>query len=135
MAGERFRTELGEAWFDDENGIVRFAYFHGAVCNLEGAKAILAVEEQAAGGGGSKIKGRLLPILIDMRPAGVTIDQEARAFFARIKSFSAFAFLVDSPVSTIMTKIFAAVYEKELVPTKLFNSEREAIDWLHGFLE
>ncbi|WP_394841198.1 hypothetical protein LZC95_29525 [Pendulispora brunnea] len=127
MAGERFRTELGEAWFDDENGIVRFAYFAGGACNLEGAKKVLAVEELASA-------GKRLPILIDVR-LPITVDQEARAFFARIKSFSAFAFLVDSPVSTMMTKIFAAVHEKELVPTKLFNAEREAIDWLQGFLE
>ncbi|WP_394830510.1 hypothetical protein LVJ94_28795 [Pendulispora rubella] len=112
---------------DDENGIVRFAYFAGGVCDLEGAKRILAVEERASG-------GKRLPILIDVR-LPVTIDQEARAFFARIKSFSAFAFLMDSPVSAMMTKIFAAVHEKELVPTKLFNSEREAIDWLQGFSE
>lgn len=76
---------------------------------------------------------RKYPLLIDAR--GIkSITREARSFFTtngRETNTMAFAILIDSSVSKVVGNFFLGI-NKPAVPTKLFLSENEALEWLQN---
>jgi hypothetical protein len=76
------------------------------------------------------------PLLIDSRNIK-SITKEARDHFSiqqRKTSITAFAVLIDSPLSRIIGNFFMGL-NKLTVPAKLFTQEQEALDWLKQYLE
>jgi hypothetical protein len=76
------------------------------------------------------------PVLIDIR-ASQGIDRETRAYYSSaegVKSDTALALLVESPVTQVMANFFIG-FNQPPVPTRLFTSEAEAVAWLKGFRE
>jgi hypothetical protein len=81
-------------------------------------------------------KGKKLPLLVDSRNIK-SMEREARVYYAGEegrKSVSACALLIGSPVSRVIGNFFMGL-NKPLVPTRLFTSETEAIEWLRRFIE
>jgi hypothetical protein len=80
--------------------------------------------------------GNTFPLLIDSRNIR-SITKEARDFFSmnnRDSCISAFAILIDSPLSRIIGNFFMGL-NKPRVPARLFTIEKEALDWLKEFLK
>lgn len=78
-------------------------------------------------------EGRQFPILCDIR--GVKeIDKPARSYLALEGSvqITAIAFIVDSPVSVMLTKFYLKT-SKPPVPTRSFKNIEEALVYLNGF--
>ena len=62
------------------------------------------------------------------------IEREARAYYSSLRSITARALLVESPVTRVMANFFISI-NKPPVPTKLFTSEDQAVAWLKNFME
>jgi hypothetical protein len=76
-------------------------------------------------------KGKNFPILVDLREIK-SISKEARDHFSmrgRKPHVTAIAMLVNSPVSRIVGNFFLGL-NKPTVPTRLFNSQKEAVNWI-----
>ncbi|MBC7865317.1 MAG: hypothetical protein IAF38_20240 [Bacteroidia bacterium] len=74
---------------------------------------------------------KIPPILVDLRKIK-SISKEARDYFAmknRKPGVKAIAMLIKSPVSKIIGNFFLGI-NLPSVPTKLFNSETKALNWL-----
>ena len=81
-------------------------------------------------------KTKKYPLLIDSRKIK-SITKEARDHFSiqnRETFITAFAVLIDSPLSRIIGNFFMGL-NKPTIPAKLFTNENEAIDWLTQYLE
>lgn len=79
--------------------------------------------------------GNNYPLLIDTRDIR-SISKEARDFFSmnnRKSNVTAFAILIDSPLSKIIGNFFMGL-NKPRVPVQLFTSETDALTWLKSFL-
>jgi len=75
------------------------------------------------------------PILVDIRKIK-SINKEARDHFAmrdRKPRVCAIAMLINSPLSKVVGNFYLAINQPS-VPTKLFNSEDKAIEWLKQFV-
>jgi hypothetical protein len=108
--------------------ILRVISLPGAEETLDDAKQILAASQQL-------MQGTPRPMLVDLRKIR-SHSREARQYYARPEasgSTRAAAILVGSPVSRMIGN-FALGFNKMAVPTKLFTSEAEALDWLKEFL-
>jgi hypothetical protein len=78
--------------------------------------------------------GESFPLLIDSRQIR-SITKEARDFFSmnnRESCVSAFAIIIDSPLSRIIGNFFMGL-NKPRVPARLFTTETEALKWLKEF--
>lgn len=76
-------------------------------------------------------KGSNYPILVDLREIK-SISKEARDHFSmrgRKPHVTAISMLVNSPVSKIVGNFFLGL-NKPTVPTRLFTSQKEAINWV-----
>ncbi len=112
----------------DDSGIVICTVFKGALLNLDNAKEnILAVKKMA--------NGKVIPVLVDIRQAK-GVDKEARAYLAGTEAGAvqnACALLVGSPLSQLIGNFFLGL-NKTQFPTRLFNNEEKAMQWLTKFL-
>jgi hypothetical protein len=121
-------TRTGRAWFDEENGIVRFEVRSDVEQTREDAKYnFRAVKEVSA--------GARYPLLIDLSRAK-NVSKEARDSYggADHRMYAkALAIVGTSPISKMIANIWFAVYGDKDVPTKAFGSVRDAIAWLKGF--
>ena len=126
MEPEKVKTSTGTTWMDPELGILRFEYAPGAVCKIADAKENIEQQTRIA-------DGKVVPILVDVTKAK-EVDGESRAHYAAQKAFSAMALVTDSPIAKVIGNIFLAVHGKRGIPTRLFTSEAEAIQWLKTFL-
>ncbi len=99
----------------DENGILRVTCLPGATQTLAQAHENMSVEVQLS-------RGKRRPILVDL-----TGGEEAA------KYQSAIALLIGSPLSRVIGNFFIG-FNKSPMPTKLFTSEPEALEWLKEFL-
>ena len=75
--------------------------------------------------------GIIYPILVDLREIK-SISKEARDHFSmrgRSPNVTAVAMLVRSPVSRIIGNFFIG-FSKPVVPTRMFNEEKDAIRWV-----
>ena len=79
--------------------------------------------------------GKKFPILIDAR--GIkSMTREARNHFStngRDSKTNSFGIIVKSPISRVVGNFFMGI-NKPLVPTKLFENEEKAIEWLQNYL-
>jgi hypothetical protein len=110
------------------DGILRIISLPGAEETLDDAKQIVAASRQL-------VQGTPRPMLVDLRDIR-SHSREARQLYARPESsgtLRAAAILVGSPISRVIGN-FALGFNKLVVPTRLFTSEAEALDWLKGFL-
>jgi hypothetical protein len=112
----------------EEDGILRAVTDPTAKITLEDAKAHLETIRLLN-------KGKRHPILADIRQIGA-IYREARVYFSSeelAKDVSAVALWVGSPVSRIIGNFLIGM-NKLFMPTRLFDSEEKALEWLKGFL-
>ena len=109
-----------------EDGIVQTVVFPGAEYTLVDAKQNLASIVQVS-------NGKRLPLLVDIRNAK-TLERAARQEFAADEWVTSTALLIDSALSRMIGNVFIT-FSKPVIPTRLFTSEAEAVEWLKGFLE
>jgi hypothetical protein len=96
----------------------------------------LADAEEAVRAIGSLCGGRKRPVLVDLTRARA-MNRDARQYFAGAETArveSAAALLVGSPLASAIGNFFLGL-NKPLFPTRLFTSERKALEWLQTFLE
>lgn len=104
------------------DGIVQLAWEARVEIVLEDALAATGAMAQLTG-------GRRSPLLVDARDIG-PMDRRARTEFARRGDLvSAVALLVRTPLSRVMGNFFLGV-AKPMAPTRLFDDEAAALDWL-----
>ncbi len=76
---------------------------------------------------------RPAPLLVDVRNAGPQDRKGRLEFIRRHEVVSAVAILVANPLSRMMGNFFMNV-NKPKAPTRLFDDEAAAVEWLKGFL-
>lgn len=77
--------------------------------------------------------GRILPLFVDMRQMRAQ-EREARQYYGSMevmRSVCGVALLVESRLSMLIANFFISV-SKTRVPTRIFTSEAEAVEWLKG---
>lgn len=112
-------------WLPDD-GIVRLVWSPPVPSGREDAIATIEAMIEVTG-------DRPAPLLVDVRDAGPQ-DREGRLeFHRRYTVVSAVAILVGSPLSRMMGNFFVNV-NKPKAPTRLFDDEAAAVEWLKGFL-
>lgn len=98
----------------------------------QGAQFELADAVEAVAATGRIAGGVRRPVLVDMR--GVQSEsKEARAYFGSAeiaKNIKAIALLVGSPVSRIIANFFIRIGTEQPVPTRVFDDEKHAREWL-----
>ena len=128
MKGEMIETRTQKIWLG-EDGILYTIVLPGAGLTLAEAQRITEAEFKLAG-------GQKHPMFVDIRQVK-SITREAREHFAGESVWRfvlAVALCIQSPLSRVIGNFFMG-YNKPLFPTRLFTSEDEAINWLHGFME
>jgi len=119
------QNRVDKVWLR-EDGIVQTVVFPGAEYTLVDAKQNLASIVQVS-------NGKRLPLLVDIRNAK-TMERAARQLFATDEWVTSTALLIDSALSRMIGNAFIT-FSKPVIPTRLFTSEAEAVEWLKGFLE
>ena len=125
MASEVITTRAAKIWLRDD-GVIHQVSLPGIKVQLADAKENVAAITQLAA-------EKRRPVLMDIR-ASLGIEREARAYYSSLRSITARALLVESPVTRVMASFFIG-FNKPLAPTKLFTSEEEAVAWLKNFIE
>lgn len=100
-----------------------------------GVEMDLADAEETIQKVGLICNGVVRPVLVDMSDLK-SISREARSYFAgpdTAKVEAATALLTRSPLNKVMGNFFLRLH-KPLIPTRLFSSEVEAVEWLRTFL-
>lgn len=107
------------------SGIMHFIYKDGVELDLASAKEVVSDRLKAQG-------NMSYPVMCDIRGLR-SVDKEARDYLAKQGSqqVSAVALIVGSPARKVMSNFYLAVNKPE-VPTKLFISQEEALEFLNG---
>ncbi|MBU2512255.1 hypothetical protein KJ966_13035 [bacterium] len=115
-------TRTGE-FFRKKDGVLRFSYFDSTEVFLEDA-----LENIAAA---NRINGHdCQPLLIDITTVRY-MKNDARKAFSMERNASAIALITSSYISRVIGNFFIGL-EKTVVPSRLFNSEEDAIRWVKG---
>lgn len=80
-------------------------------------------------------QGAARPTLVDLSDLK-SITREARSYYAgpeTAKVESAMALVIKSPLTKAIGNFFLSLH-KPMIPTRLFRSEVEAVEWLRTFL-
>jgi hypothetical protein len=112
-----------------EDGIVRIIHVPGAEVTLEDAKETMMAYLKI-------YQGKRRPLLIDTRTMKF-LAREARKYYAgdeAAKVASAAAIIVGTPVSRVLGNFYLGLSNPHL-PSRLFTSDDDALDWLRGYLE
>jgi hypothetical protein len=112
-----------------EDSIIQVTIAAGATESLEDAQATIRAAGELA-------QGRRYPILVDIRHMHGQ-DRDARLVYGSPEAAeigTAAALVVESRISKLLANFFMAIV-KNRVPTKVFTTEAEAIEWLKGFRE
>ncbi|MCB1191875.1 MAG: STAS/SEC14 domain-containing protein [Leptospiraceae bacterium] len=120
------KTSNTTHWIDEE-GIIHSLFDPQTSDTLETAKENIEADKQLA-------EGKQLPLLVDIRNLK-SQSREAQNYYAdeeALKVLSACAILIDSGLSKVIGNFFIAV-KKPKLPTRLFTSESEALQWLRQF--
>jgi len=128
MKHKILKTRTGEVSLGDD-GIYRQKMFQNVHVDLEDAKELFARNEELS-------DGTTRPLLV-MVGGTRSLSREARSFFAGKESarlFSAVALLVDSQLTRVISNFFIGL-NKPFFPVKIFSSEKEALEWLKGYLK
>jgi len=121
-------TRVHHVWLDAE-GILRARSLPGSEHTLVDAEETIAAMIEVAG-------RKQRPLLVDLRETK-SIDRSARAHYARGGPpgvIPAVALLVGSPLTRVLANFFMGL-SAPVLPTRVFTSEAEALDWLRTFLE
>ena len=121
-------TPSAKYWLG-EDGIIR-----GVITSTEEHTLQFAKENSEVVKKISCDKGR--PLFMDIRNCK-SIAHDARTHYARSeagKNLTACGILIGSPVGRMIGNFFLRI-NKPIYPTKLFNSENEAIEWLRRYIE
>jgi hypothetical protein len=112
-----------------DDGIVRIIWVPGAEVTLEDAKETMAAYLKLN-------KGKRLPLFVDTKTMK-SLSRDARKYYAgeeAAKVASAVAIIVGTPVSRVLGNFYLGLSNPHL-PSRLFSSESEALEWLKGYLE
>jgi hypothetical protein len=123
---EKMRTSINEKWMD-KNGILWIKPIEGSFVDLVSLKEDDAINPELTG-------GKKVLALYDGR-ANFTITPEARAFVRSgilNKSRIATAVVTDKSFMRILVN-FINIFSKPKSPLKMFNKEKDAINWLNSF--
>lgn len=113
------------ARFYVKDSVMHFIYKHGVSLDLNAAKEVVSDRLKAQG-------NQSFRILCDIRGLK-SINKEARDYLAKQGSqqVDAVALIVGSPARKVMSNFYLAVNKPE-VPTRLFISEEEAMEYLQN---
>jgi SpoIIAA-like len=128
MEGEEIVTRVTKVWLG-EDGIARVIHFQGAEVTLEDAKETMTAYLEIS-------KGKRLPLFVDTKEMKF-MSREVRLYYASeeaAKVASAVAIIVGTPVSRVLGNFYLGLSNPHL-PSRLFSSEQEALEWLKGFLK
>ncbi len=127
MDGEKIATRVSTVWLG-EDGIARVIHVHGAEVALVDVQETMAAYLRIR-------KGKSRPLLVDTKSMK-SLSREARHYYASdeaAKVASAVALVVDTPVSRVLANFYLGLSNPRL-PTRLFSSEDEALEWLKGYI-
>src|SRR6185436_5671932 len=111
MASEVITTRVAKIWLR-EDGVIHQVSLPGIKVQLADAKENVAAITQLAA-------EKRRPVLMDIR-ASLGIEREARAYYSSLRSITARALLVGSPVTQLMANFFIRI-NKPVIPTRLFT--------------
>jgi hypothetical protein len=112
----------------DAAGIIHVAALPKVETTLDDARHVVAALVTVAA-------GTPRPLLADMREVQ-PLSRDVRTYYLESEAIditAATAILVGSPMSRMIGNLFLR-FTKSDIPTRLFTSEADARDWLHGFL-
>jgi hypothetical protein len=128
METDAIATRVNKVWLG-EDGIVRIIHVPGAEVTLEDVKETMAAYLKIN-------KGKRRPLFVDTKTMK-SFSREARHYYASdeaAKVASAAAIIVDTPVSRVLGNFYLGLSSPHL-PSRLFSSEDEALEWLKGYIE
>jgi hypothetical protein len=128
MENEGLVTRVNKVWIG-EDGIARIIHVPDAEVTLEDAKETMAAYLKLN-------KGKRMPLFVDTKKMK-SLAREARHYYAgeeAAKVASAVAIIVGTPVSRVLGNFYLGLSNPHL-PSRLFTSEAEALEWLKGYLE
>jgi len=111
------------------DGIVRIIWVPGAEVTLEDAEESMAAWVKIS-------QGKRRPMVVDTATMK-SLAREARHLYASeraAKVACAVGIVVGTPVSRVLGNFYLGLSNPHL-PTRLFDSEDEALEWLKGYLE
>jgi hypothetical protein len=121
-------VRVAKLWLGND-GIVRIIHVPGADVTLEDAKETMAAYLKIN-------NGKSRPLFIDTKTMK-SLARGARHYYASEEAAnvaSAVAIIVGTPVSRVLGNFYLGL-SNPLLPTRLFSSEDEALEWLKGYLE
>jgi uncharacterized membrane-anchored protein len=125
---EKIVTRGATLWLG-EDGIVRIIHVPGAELTLEDARETMAAFEKLS-------RGKRRPLFVDISNIN-SLAREGRQLFAgeeAARVASVVALVVGTPVSKVFGNFFLGISTSR-IPTRLFTSEDEALEWLKGHIE
>ena len=128
MEREEIVTRVSKVWVG-EDGIARVIHVPGAEPTLEDAKETMAAYLKVS-------KGKRLPLFVDTKKMK-SMSREVRLYYSSDEAArvaSAVAIIIETPVSRVLGNFFLGLNNPRL-PSRLFTSEQEALEWLKGFLK
>ena len=125
--GSVVETRTARIWLED-NEILRTVIYPKSELTFEDARDILDRHIELVG------DNRVVS-LVDIRQIkSVTREARTHATDESVSRFAlALALIVDTPVSRVIGNFFLGI-NRPPYPTRLFTSEREAVNWLKGFI-
>ncbi len=125
--GNVVTTTKASLWLG-EDGIVRLIWVPGAEVTMADARESMAAYLTIN-------QGRQRPMLVDTSTMK-SLAREARHYYASEEAASlatAVALIVGTPVSRVLGNFYLGLSNPQL-PTRLFVSEAEAVEWLKGYI-
>ena len=123
LGGAKSKLWLGE------DGIVRIIWVPGAEVTLEDAQETMAAYLKIN-------QGRKRPLFVDTKTMK-SLAREARHYYASEEAArvaSAVAVIVGTPVSRVLGNFYLGLSNPHL-PTRLFSSEEDALEWLKEYIK
>ncbi len=128
MEADAITTRVNKVWLG-EDGIARIIHVANAEVTLEDAKETMAAYLKLN-------QGKRRPLFIDTKTMK-SMSRETRKFYAgaeAAKVASAAGIIVGTPVSRVLGNFYLGLSNPHL-PSRLFTSDAEALEWLKGYLE
>lgn len=122
------KFETQKALIYKKSGIVRVEYKEAVEIELKDVKEHIKILQKLS-------EGKPVPVLVDGRK-DLTISPEAREY-ASSKEFEGLRSAQALLVGSLATKLIANFYinfHKPPHPAQIFADEKEAVEWLKGFL-
>ncbi|HKI53127.1 MAG TPA: hypothetical protein VJ987_03310 [Anaerolineales bacterium] len=125
IINSEIRNRVAKIWLR-EDGIIQMVVDPRAKYTLADTRESLESIVKAS-------KGKRRPLLADVRnieSADFATRQETAAF----EEATSVGVLIDSRVSRLIGNVYIN-FSKPVIPTRLFTSEAEAVEWLKEFME